>query len=267
MTRCSRLEVFAVLAGIREVCCIPLREADVPKVQAWCREHGLAAEQSLRRFVPVREPAKAGYSNIASFTIAPSDVVFTDLMISRNPEYSRLAAACQDDARIFATMLGYPTCCIDFFAFWYPRRAGRDNDYILPCIRSYKPYSFLNNSLLSYFDISLMSHFPCSPECEATRRISMDNLRGLERHAPELAGAMETHLKSAVIYTEKQGIAYTHDYEVRGDTIRLGQVHAVQETLIEKLLMDCREVEVRSHASFSIGGHRFNRNCRFAMFR
>ncbi|NTU53317.1 MAG: hypothetical protein HGA97_06385 [Chlorobiaceae bacterium] len=267
VTLCSRIEVFAVLVGTRDVCCISLREADVPEVRDWCRHHGLAAEISRRRYVPVREPAKAGYSNIASFDIDPSDIVYTDLMVSRNPEYSQLAAACQENGRIFATMLGYPMCCIDFFVYWYARRADRDNDYILPCIQSFKPFSFLNNSQLSYFDISLMSHFPCSPECEATSRISSENLRALQQHAPALASTLETHLKSVVIYTERQGIAYSHDYEVRGNTIRLGQVYTVQGTLMEQLLEDCREVEVRSHGSFTIGGRLFNRNCRIAIFR
>lgn len=267
ITRCSRLELFGVLAGRRELCCIPLRESYAPEVSAWCRNWGLNAVRSGRRFVPVFEPNKAHYSNIARYeNIQASDVVFTDLLVSRTHDYCLIAARCQDDARILGTLLGYPLCCIDFFTHWYPKRARLGNDYTLPYIRTYKPFSFLNNSLLSYFDISLISHFPCSPDCAATRQISLGNLQALKTHSPDLAGELEHHLKSLVIYTEKQGIAYSNDYVVHGDTIRLNRIYAISDTLMHCLLTRHRDVTVISAKSFVIGDHRFARNSRIAMF-
>lgn len=264
---CSRLELFGVLARTRELCCLPLRETDAAGAIDWCRKAGLAALRSRRRYVPLFEPGKANYSNVARFDdLGPDDEIFTDLLVSRITEYGVLAASCQDDARIFATLLGYPACCIDFFVRWYPKRAGRGNDYVLPLIDAYEPWSFLNNSLLGYFDLSLISHFPCSPCCIATREQSASLLEALAEHSPELAARLARRLKSVVLYTERHGIAYSDDYEIDGDRIFLNRFVSAPGTPMAELLAGSPVVAVASHASFSVGGRRFARNCRIARF-
>jgi len=77
----------------------------------------------------------------------------------------------------------------------------------MPAIKNSKNilFPFQNNVFGRYFDICLLSHCPCSFNCERTRKIAENNLKILKKHDKELADFFIKTLRSAVIYTEFDG--------------------------------------------------------------
>ncbi|MBI2138749.1 hypothetical protein HYU13_04120 [Candidatus Woesearchaeota archaeon] len=66
------------------------------------------------------------------------------------------------------------------------------------------PYQM--NIAARHFDISLLSHFPCSFNCQPSLEIAKKNLQMMQQLDPSLSTEFEEALKTAVIYTESQGV-------------------------------------------------------------
>jgi hypothetical protein len=267
ISRSGRFELFWVLAGTKKVCCIPIREANIPSLIEWCGQRALTALDSGYRYTPLFEPAKGNYSNVARFgELRDGGVVYGELFISLNPEYAQIARASRFNDRPLGYVMGYPSCCIEFYIDWFDRQFNCGNDYVIPSASGLENYSYLNNTLLRYFDVSFTSHFPCSPQCAATAVLAENNLKSLREHSPELAEAMVRHLCSFVIYTENDGIAYSTDYTRVENTVYVNRSYSVRDTLINSLLSRHSEILIEAYDCFAIGGHRFSKDCRIIFF-
>jgi hypothetical protein len=101
-------------------------------------------------------------------------------------------------------LLGYPGCCCEFFDKNFEEESKKRNDYIMPAFRNSKgkSFPFHNNVLARYFDIGLLSHFPCSFSCKASKEIAASNLECLKKHSNDAADNFERILRSAAIYDD-----------------------------------------------------------------
>ena len=68
--------------------------------------------------------------------------------------------------------LGYPKCCVDFFI-----REAKINDLIDPInLIDAKDFNYKNNILLSSIGLNLISHIPCSYNCQESIKIAEERL-------------------------------------------------------------------------------------------
>lgn len=267
VSRGSRFELFWVLSGSTQVCCLMVDERQLAAVAEWCRCQGLVARECPERFSVQPEPAKGGYSNVARSVGATCEPAHRRLMVARDAASADLAVALRLDDHAFALLLGYPSCCIDFYLKWFPQRFASGNDYVAPSITELGKYSYLNNSLLRYFGLNLISHFPCSLTCGQTRAASKRKFDALRMHCTELARAVERHLRSMVLYTEEAGIAYATEYVTTGRAVTVRHSYAIPGTALDELLGASNKVVVESFDSFIIGGRRFSGDSRVAFFQ
>jgi 2-polyprenyl-3-methyl-5-hydroxy-6-metoxy-1,4-benzoquinol methylase len=267
MSRLSILELFFVLVGTRRVCSLSVPVQHLERIKAFCIEQGLFAFEGEFRLAPILDKAKGDYSNIGRMvrSTAPG-ALNADLYVSRDRDYARLARACRFNDRVFGSLMGYPSCCVEFYVDQFDRRCKRGNDYIVPSIRSLRDFSYLNNTALCYFDVSPVSHFACSPVCKGTAKQARKSLFALKEHSPRLCEDFERRLRSLVLYTEKSGIAYSPEYHRQGNTVYLIHSYAISGTEIDKLLRDHRVVVVESHDRFRIGDRVFSDECRVMFY-
>lgn len=198
-------ELVSVLEGIKpgmRLCCTGRRAVDLSELVS---QVGLVESQStyaiedeitsggvvhtsrrLRR-KPEREDRRFVYISADRFTIG------------------LMKAFDMKDNRRFGLTLGYPECCVDFFA----RRFSQDHHYdLVPDIASHdRGYLPLLNYACRHFDYRLLSHFPCRWDCESSYGLALQTLQALRRHDPELAQETLYWLESDVIYSPEIVIA------------------------------------------------------------
>jgi hypothetical protein len=123
---------------------------------------------------------------------------------------ARLACAFGDSDPVrLGHMLGYPECCIQFFAareaVWEP---GRPFD-LVPDVAP--PTTGRHCSLLNFacrhFGYALIGHFPCRWDCEASLGVAEGVLAAVLTHVPELAAAILDCLETDIVYALPHVIA------------------------------------------------------------
>jgi hypothetical protein len=108
----------------------------------------------------------------------------------------------------FGKLLGYPECCCRFFEKNIEEASKATNDLSIHTFKNSKGIVFpwQNNNCLRSFDISLISHFPCSYKCEETKKLAEKNLKVIEKYDKDICNYFRSALKSATIYSEGVGI-------------------------------------------------------------
>lgn len=119
------------------------------------------------------------------------------------------------DNRRMGYLLGFPKCCIDFFC---KCRTKKNYDLILNIDT---PKKFLYLPMLNYacrhFHYSLLSHFPCCWDCEASFEIAENRLHVLQKYDPDLAAEMMDCLQTDVLYTDQVIVALKNAKWRNGD--------------------------------------------------
>ena len=206
LSRSEFLELVSVLEGIKpgmRLCCTGEQLADITELLG---QMGLFASESpyavenriatggvvhtsrLVRRVPGREDLRFVY-------IGPDRLII-----------GLLKAFDMKDDRRFGLSLGYPECCVDFFAKTFSTTNCFD---LVPKIglRNARGYNPLLNSACRHFDYRLLSHFPCSWDCEFSDKIARGTLEALRRHDAELARETLYWLETDVVYSPQVVIA------------------------------------------------------------
>ncbi len=232
----SALECLYVANDLKPVSLIFLKEGQIARLEPYCTAHQLCFELSDYKMLMVSQAGKGRFSNSCIRVPAATAQGEFGVFLAKDPEQARMAKyyyAVNDHIRV-AALFGYPRCCARFFA----RHAGatRDNDYILATVRDLRRHPFLNNRALRYFDISLLSHFPCTLDCPASAQIARARLAFLRETCPEIGARFEKQLRAFVIYTEEQGIFYASDYAVAGRHVTYERLQGtIQNDLFGKL--------------------------------
>ncbi len=100
-------------------------------------------------------------------------------------------------------MLGYPSCCIDYFIRTFPLNNVPVWLDLEGKIRGYPEC----NGLLRYFSPIIISHFSCSPICEATRKIGKSWLRIMQEIDKNLADELYNLLAGPITWNSYHGVA------------------------------------------------------------
>lgn len=119
-----------------------------------------------------------------------------------------------NQARRFGELLGYPTCCINFYTKHLEQAEAAQGDFILPLLEeSVKthPETFpvllpWLNIAAQYFNASLLSFYPCSFFCAAATQISRDTLALMKQYDEPWAEQVLDICRTPIVYTEYEGI-------------------------------------------------------------
>ncbi|MFC1741257.1 DUF483 domain-containing protein [Nanoarchaeota archaeon] len=159
----------------------------------------------------------------------------------------------------FGIMLGYPKCCVEYYLKNIKTAARHQGDLIVSAIKDLAIFPFVNNFCLRYFGISILSHFPCSFDCERSRTLGERFLKVLGAYAPELKENYERVLKSFVLYTEEEGIFFTSDYEFKSGRINYRNIKgSVSKGRFFDELRSNTSIVCDSFSKFTIGKTTFD---------
>ena len=197
-TRTKALEILYLIKGLKPVVRQGFYDAELGKVKEFCAKNDLGIEISPYKVV-LADPHQR-YSN-KGFKVRAEDprrgMYFA--YISKDMQKAAMADAFEykNDHRGLGLLLGYPECCVEFFVEQFPKRSRIDNDYVVPAIKNSKGvrYPYFNNILKRKMDMVLLSHFPCSFNCEASKAQAMRRLQLLAELDPSLAMTFSKDLK------------------------------------------------------------------------
>ena len=193
------LEIVCLLEDTKPVVRQGFYENELPRIKRFCGANNLSIQTSPYKVVIV--DAKEGeYSNKgvkAKLNDERKGMIFA--YISKDEENAVLANyhELKNNHAQLGNILGYPKCCVEFFAKNQPERSAADNDYIVPMLTNTdgNSFPFYNNILLRNQDISLLSHFPCSLNCSASAELGKKYLSAVRKHDSALAEQIASKLK------------------------------------------------------------------------
>lgn len=177
-------------------------------------------------------------------------------------EGAEQATVCGNHA-IVGRIFGYPECCVKFFT----RHQTAGQDLFAATIPGTGPFPSYMNPIIPYLfgPISLLFHFPCSPECVPSRELVLARGRSIDGMPPllsELAGLAA----GIALYGPKVGIGLISQYkEIAKDCFEVEEV-ATTDAQTRKLFGTRRQSIVRlaSPHRFDIGDVKFDEQYQFA---
>ncbi len=166
------------------------------------------------RYTYIKDIGKGGWSNrfgdetLKDDTNAKGDFFF---YIADNLKKAKAALEKEENEKEFefGETLGIPSCCANFYIDNAEKAFKKQNDfvlYVLEKTKSNPPYDFWNNYVSQYFGYSLLSFFPCSFDCESSKKVSKQIFKILNETDHSLANKFLFFHKQNILYTEYRGI-------------------------------------------------------------
>jgi hypothetical protein len=200
-------EILQVMHGIKAVVRQGFYENEISKVKDFCIRNGLALEIAPYKVV-LTDPYKR-YSN-KGFKARIDDprkgMFFAYISKDGNKAATAKVLEMKNDHKRLGLLLGYPECCIDFFIQNEPERSRLDNDYSICTLKNSKArrFPFFTNVFKRSKDAVLISHFPCSFDCEKSIEIAKRNLQLIGGIDLGLASRIVSELKGRVKVGNKE---------------------------------------------------------------
>ena len=200
------VELIAVFNGIKHVMRILCSGKETRDIIALTQELGLYYGQS--GYTILEGASYCGFVHTSQVLLhkptKDSDKRF--LYIGVDEISVKLASTFDSiDNRRFGLILGYPECCVDFFC----RHYSKDNyDLIFDTDRPVRNhYEALINYACRVFGYSLISHFPCQWDCEASIKLAKSMLKIPESCCIVIAKETMDYLESDVLYSPQVVVA------------------------------------------------------------
>ncbi len=166
-SRTKAQEIVLLLQDAKKVVRHGFYDHELPKVQKFCEENKLHCIVSNFKVLMAEEE---GYSNLG-FRVKGEDKRpgMQFVYISKDEKDAWLASYYElmKNDRDLGLVLGYPQCCVDFFC----QNFNRNNADL-----QLKPTNIYTNMAQRKKDCVLISHFPCSSECQKSMEIGRKNL-------------------------------------------------------------------------------------------
>lgn len=233
----SSFDALFVLEGNKPGARLSINEKNVPRAVEFCQQHGLAVAASDFKVVSsiLKDKPYANLGVRISTTSPMKGDIFVYLSKSADWVVQAKAADAWNNHHEFGKLLGYPLCCIDFFGQHAAEEMKKDNDYIIPCWKNSKLFFFENNVVPRYLDIGVLSHFPCSFGCTASRAMAQERLSIVKKYSEGLADHVENAMKLPVVMTEHDGAHILQKARIEEGAMSF---HAVTSTVDNALHLD-----------------------------
>jgi hypothetical protein len=214
------LDVRLLIYGARELALVHVQQVEAEQLVSWACSRGFPAALSPRAFTPRRDDTKAGFADLAETTwaAAPGAVppgAWRGALVGATWDaviLGWLALAFGWDEYL-GVLLGYPRCCATSFAArWRTAVADHAGDLALataldaPGEALEHALPWQTNAFARYTGPSILAHFPCTLECEATVDVVDRAAATLELHEPALATELQARLEAPVVATPRDGV-------------------------------------------------------------
>ena len=201
-TKTKALEILYLLEGLKPVVRHGFYEAELGKIEEFCKEKGLSLEKSPYKVI-ILDAANGQYSN-KGIKVKTDDerqgMLF--IYISKDNIKAEMASRYEYEGnhKELGLLLGYPLCCIDFFVKHKEEQSLGKNDYIEPVMKNSEGciFQFYTNIFKRDFDITLLNHFPCSLKCENSIDLAKKHLEIIKKYDAEMAEFFIERLKCRI---------------------------------------------------------------------
>lgn len=202
-------EILYLLEDVKPVVRLMVKEEDKDKIFAFFKGNNLSYVVS--DFKVVKEDKDKAYSDKGvKVPIDSSEPGYFFVYVSKDKDKAEGAKKLENEGnhKGLGEVLGYPSCCSEFFEKHFEEESKKNNDFTLAVLRESDGFKFpfYTNIASRHFDVTLLNHFPCSFNCEASVELAKRYLDVVKKHDKESAEVMEGMLKGGVVYTETQGV-------------------------------------------------------------
>ena len=256
---CTRsLEILYLLNGAKKAVRLDANDFELKEIKKFCDKENLFLETSEFKVIKAADAGKGGYANTANrVPISCPENGLYHLYISRDKNTSKFLKLLENknDDGAFGELLGYPKCCIDFFMKNMEKQRKIHNDYILPALENSDGFKFpfYTNYAMRYFDVTLLSHFPHDFNCKESIKIARGNLETIRKYDEGLAKKFEETLKSAVLYTENNGVFIFKNFELNANILEYSEILPTIRNELFHQLNQAKKIEIISKNAIKAG--------------
>lgn len=227
----SAIEMYALLGGLKPAVRLIIEDIELKKIEIFCEKQGLHW-CSPYRIKPFNDTSKK-YAHAGCLLSATSKKGTPVVFISHHSRSINSFSRHNEDPSLTGRLLGYPPCCLRFYQKNLAKAPTWGMDLtLLSKSSSIKVPYIMNISARSFYNLSLLSHFPCSTHCQASIRLARTMMRFFSRHEPDLAKKIVSKLSGLTIYTDKDGILLSHQYEHRKSEITVKSFYRTKDSMI-----------------------------------
>ncbi len=229
------LDALFVIEGNKRTARIIVGEAYVGKIREFCQKCGLESAESDKKVLIEQQSGKS-YSNKGLLVDKEDDgnSIFYLSKDRKDAEQAKRYDEKNEHIKL-GELLGYPKCCCEFFNRYFFIESQKNNDYFLRTAENSENFNHLLNNALTCFDISLISHFPCSFSCKESIKSAEKNLDTVRKYSGSMADFIEGILKKPLVYTEEQGVHVLTDAMVDGNIVEYSQVMSSSKNQMWKM--------------------------------
>lgn len=204
-------------------------QSEIPNLIKYCRENSMELLFSPFTFHQKRDKS-LNYSNMIlefeSFSSSNNDDVFIYIAHDIPAIFTLWIAELLGDHSAVGKMLGYPSCCIDFYVknIELASKLYSGDFSILSfssrkLLRVYANFPIWTNNLIRFFENSLISHFPCSYNCPKTVALAKKYRKVLAKSTIiDVEGIIES-MKTLILYSQQEGVLRFMDFYIKDKTI------------------------------------------------
>ncbi|MBS3109864.1 hypothetical protein J4227_05030 [Candidatus Woesearchaeota archaeon] len=249
------MDVLTVLEGQRSTARLAIHENRVGKIQDFCSSNGLHSILSSQK---IQMAFLGPYSSKGKRTKGEGHYF---AYISRHPSHCEAAKALEEkgDHVGLGAALGYPSCCIKFFANNFAEESKKLNDFVLPAWHNSAGNAFPihNNIFGRYFDAGLLPHCPHSFDCSHSAKIGRDRIALLHKHDPGVANQFLGILDSAAIYADGNVILLLGAKENAG-ILHYKDVLPTENNSLARQLSKSKKIKFTPRLAFVVGSQKYS---------
>lgn len=180
-------EILLLLRDIKPVVRQGFYPHELLEVKKFCKEHNISIEKS--RFKILLDDINNGYSN-KGVKIPEDDprdgMYFVYLSKDKIKSYKAAIFESSGNDVELGLLLGYPTCCINYYINYFSENNTNPE---------HSPTNPYTNTTKRHEDHSIISHFPCSPDCEKSIAMGKEYLNTIDQFDHERAVQLLNTLK------------------------------------------------------------------------
>jgi hypothetical protein len=201
------LELYLAGAGLKVTRTV-MDDAELALVLPVLLDSGVEILLSKEKFLLGSDAGKGGYGNTFGAEVSADHpqgyfCVYIGRDLTELSEARDADETGNDDK--FGELLGIPACCRSHFSSQKERFSSEQNDPT-HCIKQDGEVVPWCSHFPMYFGYGLFSHFPCSVDCAATKKLAMRNEKLLREVSPELANTFVRYQFLNYLYSEYDGI-------------------------------------------------------------
>lgn len=177
-TKTKADEILLLLKDKKEVVRQAFYEEEFPRIEEFCKQNNISVSKS--KFKILFSDEESGMYSNKGITIPEKDKRHAPYFyyFSKSEEKSYLANYYEliGNVEEFGKLLGYPSCCVKYFVRNFSSK--NSNPEIKDC------HPLLNLSKREQ-DAVIISHFPCSKDCEKSVELAKEKLNLISKHSKE----------------------------------------------------------------------------------